>query len=448
MSLAPLRFSGISSFSEDFQAIVDRSYSIASLPVKALQQDQVRLLEQNAALGNLKSVVAGLADRLTALGRLGSGGSLSGSASSGEVSVIAGKGASPGAWRVDSITSVASAGISTSAAGYDSATGSAVSGTGHLQLVVGSGIHSLVLGPGENNLTALRDKINALGAGVSASLLYSGGTTPKYYLTLTATETGAKALGLRSEADNPATELLAVTSGGKNLELSINGIPLVSSSNTVDDAIEGVTLQIKEVSASPIQLSVSTNRGAIQDALQTFADSYNAAADALDGQMGEEAGSLQGSSLVREIRQQLRAISHYASGSGMNLVELGLKFDDSGHLSYDSSAIEAMGTSQLQGALEFLNADDGLASLASRLTLFSDPGLGLIQKQIAGNDDTDLRLTKQIEVLSERIASAQATLLQKLQMADALLATLDAQRNMLNASVQSLNLVLYGRQKE
>ena len=36
MALAPLTFTGISSFSDDFQVILDRSVSIASLPARAL----------------------------------------------------------------------------------------------------------------------------------------------------------------------------------------------------------------------------------------------------------------------------------------------------------------------------------------------------------------------------------------------------------------------------
>ena len=63
-------------------------------------------------------------------------------------------------------------------------------------------------------------------------------------------------------------------------------------------------------------------------------------------------------------------------------------------------------------------------------------------------DARDRELDGRIADVSERISALQITTSQRLQMMDALLAQLDSQKNIVNASVQSLSLVMYGRKDE
>ncbi|MBI3679636.1 MAG: hypothetical protein HY235_04505, partial [Acidobacteria bacterium] len=52
MSLSPLTFTGVSTFSQDFQTILDRASRIASLPIQALQNQQKDLIQQKLLLSN------------------------------------------------------------------------------------------------------------------------------------------------------------------------------------------------------------------------------------------------------------------------------------------------------------------------------------------------------------------------------------------------------------
>jgi flagellar capping protein FliD len=78
----------------------------------------------------------------------------------------------------------------------------------------------------------------------------------------------------------------------------------------------------------------------------------------------------------------------------------------------------------------------------------SDPVTGLMSYELTSYDATDRRLAEQIEVLSARVNSTQSTLFAQLQAADALLAQLESQQTILEASVESLNLVLFGKKSE
>ena len=69
------------------------------------------------------------------------------------------------------------------------------------------------------------------------------------------------------------------------------------------------------------------------------------------------------------------------------------------------------------------------------------PVTGLIATQQNQYDVADARLTDQIETLAERIDYMQQTTSLKLQQADVLLAQLESQQGMIEASLEGLNLV-------
>src|SRR5438477_555965 len=79
------------------------------------------------------------------------------------------------------ITSIAEAAAETSQSGYADSTATAVSSTGTVKLVIGAVERTIVLTPATNNLVGLRDAINNLGVGVSATVLTTGtGVDPNY----------------------------------------------------------------------------------------------------------------------------------------------------------------------------------------------------------------------------------------------------------------------------
>ena len=76
----------------------------------------------------------------------------------------------------------------------------------------------------------------------------------------------------------------------------------------------------------------------------------------------------------------------------------------------------------------------------------SDPLTGLIRLQEDGYDRENAQLSDQISTLNERVSQIQSAMTTRIQAADALVAQLQSQQNMVNSSVSSLNYVLYGRQ--
>ena len=56
MPITPLTFSGISSYSTDFQTVLERAVKIASLPLKLLQNENADVLGRKTQLASLGGV--------------------------------------------------------------------------------------------------------------------------------------------------------------------------------------------------------------------------------------------------------------------------------------------------------------------------------------------------------------------------------------------------------
>lgn len=455
MPLSPLTFTGISSFSDDFQAILDRSVSIASLPARALEQEQAGLMTRKMAAAELRSAVAGLAAALHELGGLGQGGALRAASSSSAVQATAGAGAAPGLYRITNITSLASQAVLRSAAGYADTDATPVSdGGGVLELVVDGVSHTITLGSGQDNLAGLRDAINAGGYGLTATILDAGEAagSQRYYLSVASSQTGARTVELRTTPGNAGSNMLAVVSPGSNASFELNGVAMTSTTNTISGAIPGVTLELKATTAagSAVDITVGLDAGPVSAALDRFVSAYNDLVEKLDAQAGKTAGPLAGESIVNDLRAALREITGYRTDQPRgSLFELGISISSDGVMSFDHSVLQSLTAEDFQRILDFFgDGSTGLSALETRLSHYSDPLAGALTAYIQNLDRTDERLTEQINAIYERVEATRQTLVARLQAADTLLARLEGQQTMLDAAIESLNTVAFGKRRE
>ena len=208
---APQYFTGLSTYSSDFQSIIQRAVSIQQIPITALQRQQTDNLNQKQALIALNPDVASLGSAVAALGTMAANQGVSASSSDSSTVSITNIGATaPGTYTVSNISSLAATASETSLTGYADTSSAAVSQTGQVNLVVGSHTYGLNL-TGKNNLNGLVNAINNAGAGVNATILHIGSMN---YLSVAANNTGATTLQLN---DAP---LDLVTNTGTGAETS------------------------------------------------------------------------------------------------------------------------------------------------------------------------------------------------------------------------------------
>ena len=239
-------------------------------------------------------------------------------------------------------------------------------GTGTLQIQVGSGTATAVSIDNSNNtLNGIAAAINNAKAGVSAAVVYDG---TGYRLTLTGSNTGAAnafTVGVSGATGSLAS--LAYSSGtgasgltesqaATNAQVTINGLPITSASNTVSGAIPGVTLNLLQASGSST-LQVGNDSATFVTSVQAFVGAYNTAMSALNAvtayggsaSSGASGGSgpLIGNAAIQGLRTQLmNLISGQAQGtvSGSaytSLGSVGLNLATDGTLQLDTNLLSS-----------------------------------------------------------------------------------------------------------
>ena len=452
MSITPLKFTGISTFSEDFQTILTRAVSIATVPVQQLQNNQTKILGQKQALGSLRSAVADLALSIARLGGIGANRSLSVSSSNNNRVAVTNNGiVASGVYHITGITSVAAAASENFVAGVDTQDATQVDADGALELVVGTSTLAINLTSETNNLLGLRDAVNAAGAGVTATIINSGESTGAYYLSITAQQTGETTLALRTEAGVGASNLLTAANQGSNAEFELNGIPITRDDNTISDVIEGLTLNIvsKTEDGEEVTITANSSRGSMANAVNDFVAAYSAVASAVSGHIGKNAGILTGDPVLRQIQSTLRQVTGYeGSGTVASLAAMGIELDKAGKMSFNSATFYSLGSPEFESAMDLMgSATTGFGALAKDLDQISNPVTGLIKKKQDSLDVTDSRIDVQIASITERILVMQSTLSLKLQQADLLISQFNAQQLQLDAVINSLNTLTFGKEK-
>jgi flagellar hook-associated protein 2 len=444
---APVTLNGVSQYASDLQNVMNRAVSIAQLPVTALQNKDTNVLSQVTLLGSLQSTVSNLASSLSSLGTVAASQALSGTSSDPTVVSVVNTGATqPVSYTINSVTSTAAAASETSLTSYADSSSTPVSANGSMELLVGSKKYDFTLTA--NNLTTLRDTINAQNAGVTASILTTSGGN---YLSISANSTGATTLQLVDDPKGAATQKLTNTNQGTDAVFHLNGIKIQQPGNVVNSVIPGVTFTLLGETSTATTLSLATDPTKLSSALQDFVTKYNALRTALNAQEGPGAGLLSGDTALVQVEGTLRSLTAYGTSSGSvnSLSALGIEFDSAGQASFNQTTFSSLTGTQISDAFKFVgSATSGLAGFSNTLQQMADPISGLIQTEENGLTQTDKSLQSQISTLTVRITTMQTSLSAQLSSADAHIAMLNSQQQTLTASLQSLSLVLYGQNQQ
>jgi flagellar hook-associated protein 2 len=255
------------------------------------------------------------------------------------------------------------------------ALGSTQVGTGTLTIAVGDSSFSIEVGEGGNSVANIRDAINRSPAnkGVQASLLTDVEGT---HLVLTSTKTGEDyALTVTASGGDGGLEQLEtmeVRSVAQDAIVFVSGYEIHSSSNTVSNAIEGVTLTLKAPTeeGSTVLLGVDRDDAAIQDAAKKFVDAYNSLAGTIKSLSRydvatEAAGALLGDAMLRNIDSQVRKlISTPVAGVNGNyntLASLGVTTQADGKLKLDTVRFNAALAANPGAVSDVFTSSNGVA---------------------------------------------------------------------------------------
>jgi flagellar hook-associated protein 2 len=190
---------------------------VAQIPVTLLQSQDETVLSQETALTSLQATVGSLATSVQNLGTLAANLAIGATSSDpAAVNVNATGATSAGSYTINSITSVAAASSETSLTGVADSSNTPLS---RITLVVGGQSQTFQLAT--NDLNGLVSQINGLNAGVTASIVTSGGSNQ---LSLTAAS-GPTAIQLYDGPNSSGTDLLTSTGTGTETSTASFGDP-------------------------------------------------------------------------------------------------------------------------------------------------------------------------------------------------------------------------------
>mgnify|MGYP000069202455 CR=1 FL=1 len=228
---------------------------------------------------------------------------------------------------------------------------------------------SITIGAGQSSLAGIRDAINAANAGVTAGIVNDGSG---YLLTVSSKDSGvANALRIVvADDDGTNTNLsglsqlmfdartisglknLTQTAAAQNATLTIDGIAVSKASNTITDAIQGVTLNLLKTNvAIPTTLTVARDSASVKSAVESFVKTYNDASKLLKNISAynattKQAAVLQGDGAVRSIQSALRGVLNPAlatAGGGLTtLSDIGVSFQTDGTLKLDAAKLQTI----------------------------------------------------------------------------------------------------------
>lgn len=381
----------------DVNSIVSQLVAIERQPIKTLQTKAVNFQAQLTLYGTIKSQMSTLADAAAALST-SSGWSVftASSSNTAAVTVTASSSATPTTFGLD-VTQLARA--QTSAA-QGVATGASLgvagdAGTLSIQLgswatgtfAAGAAAPVAVNISGTDSMSVIAGKINAAGAGVTATVINNGtqdqlvlrsnatGQASGFQITAAAdpaSPSGATwldSLSLTTTANpvNGSAAGMGLSQSGLDSIVSLNGVTVQSATNTLTNIVPGVTLKLNQVTTATANITVEQDNAELQKKIQAFADAFSVLnkglTDVTKYVPGGKSGALQADATTVGLQNVLSSVfgSSSTGSTYARLSEIGLERQTDGSLKVNMTKLNAA-MKDMPNLEKLFTADNGSAT--------------------------------------------------------------------------------------
>ncbi|WP_083023489.1 flagellar filament capping protein FliD [Vreelandella lionensis] len=368
----------------------------------------------------------------------------------------------PGSYRVE-VSNLATSGSLASSRVTESDTALDLQGATSIQLTFGNSDTDKIDLAADSSLTDIRDAINAnKDSGVNATIINDG---TGYRLALSSKTTVADAsiasFGFVDAAGatvaGPFAEDAATKQAGGDAALTVNGIAISSAKNQIEGAIQGVTLNLAELSIADGETATSTvnvERDTLKqrEAISGFVKAFND----LKGTIGkltsfngdsETAGELVGDSTVRTIESRLRSVltGGVAGGELSTLNQLGITLPRDGTLEMDDDTISDLVANNPQALSDFFVGGDAGNGLAAQLDSTVEQMLGdngVVKLAISGAESRVKSLDERYERMEKTIEGTISRYRTQFGQLDSMIAQMNSMSSYLTQQFDALDAQL------
>lgn len=354
----------------------------------------------------------------------------------------------------------------------------------------------IAVGDGNNSLAALAESMNSVSdqTGVQVSIINSGDASVPYHLVFTGEDANTSfdvAATLTGGAETINTH---VAKAPQQAVAFIDGIKVVSNTNTISGAISGVTINLTAVSemtssgtpeadVDPLdwvdppafattRLDIAPDSEALKEKITTFVTAYNqviefinsgyderfgtgqlleeTSSEASDSNDGEESDKLLGSVLrgdatVNSVKRQLQGIltDTVDNGGAFSILsQIGITTQNDGSLKQNNTQLDAALGSNFDDMVALLSGEGEVDGVMKRFnsTLLKMTSLssGVYATQKKSYLSSVTNIDKQIDMMEERMTKREATLRAQFTAMEQLISTLNAQSTFLDQQLSNL----------
>jgi flagellar hook-associated protein 2 len=320
------------------------------------------------------------------------------------------------------------------------ATSSTALTPGSFTLQVGSNAGTQIqIGNGVDTMDQLASYINTQNLGVTASVVNDSSGSR---LAIVSNSSGA-ANGFTISGASGLTFTQA--SAGQDASLTVDGIPIDSSTNTVTGAVAGLTLNL--VGAAPggqVTVTVAPDTDAVSEAIATFVGAYNTAIGDVNTQYtvnaNNQEGPLAGDATISMLQDSLLGAGSYSGGGNgiSTLNDLGITMNTDGTLTLDTATLTSEVQNNFAAVQNFMQgtASNGFASyLNTQLNNLTAPVTGAftVDLQSIASENTDLQT--QIDNFQTYLSTQQTLLTAEYDQADITLQQIPQEQAQINAEL-------------
>ena len=194
--------------------------------------------------------------------------------------------------------------------------------------------------------------INGAKLGVTAQLINTGSG---HQIVLTGDTGAANTFSMTTTGTNPTSPVSAITFAqslqtATNASFTVNGLNVTRSSNTVNDVIDGVTLDLYTTTTGAARIDLNRDTAGIKDNIKGLVTAYNDFEETLkilgdrSSEVEDFGGVLAGESVLQTVRTQVRNLVTSTSSTPGTTIQaardVGLSLDRFGKLTLDETKLD------------------------------------------------------------------------------------------------------------
>ena len=454
-----IQFSGLAS-GMDTGSIITQLMNLERIPITRLEGDKTWMNNRLSAFTELDTKLKSFLDSIDTLGdedtlqqrsvKLSGEEHLSASVSS---EALAGT-----SYAVE-VVSLAQAQKSVTAGGF-AAKDSSTFGTGTLNVTVDGSSHAIEITSENNSLEGIMQAINDADIGISTGIINVGGDSTTPYRLLLSGDGVGKSFSIDATGLTGGTDTLGAiedetgtinppVTHAAQAHIRVDSIDIYSDSNTVKEAIPGVTLDLlKAETDTTTQLSVDLDKSAIKEKIESFAKGYNEVISFITGQSvinGEGGGLLSGDSGVNSIKRHLQSMltsPFENSGTLTTMSQLGFETQKDGTLVVNDETLSKAVEENLDSVVSLLSGEGDKKGLAEQFSDYLESMTSSTTDMLSGRkqsiNSNVKRIDSRIEIMEMRLEQRQKTLESQFSAMETLVSGMNAQSSFLTQQMANI----------